>query len=57
VARERNRALCLSIGALEVIDRADDNLEELVVESLKNKMVTGALDCIVDGESTFNVCG
>jgi len=56
VASERNRALCLSIGASKVFDRASKNLEKLIVESLKSKTVVGALDCIVDGESTVNAC-
>lgn len=56
VASERNRALCLSIGAAKVFDRDDGNLEQLIVESLKYKTVAGALDCIVDGETTVNAC-
>lgn len=56
VASERNRALCLSIGATRVFDRANDNLEQLIVQSLKHKIVVGALDCIVDGDSTVNAC-
>lgn len=56
VASERNRALCLSIGATKVFDRADDNVEQLIVESLKGKIVVGALDCIVDGDSTVVPC-
>jgi len=56
VASERNRALCLSIGASKVFDRASKNLEQLIEESLKGKIVVGALDCIVDGASTVNAC-
>ena len=56
VASERNRALCLSIGASKVFDGADDNLEQLIVGSLEGKIAAGALDCIVDGESTVNAC-
>ena len=56
VASERNRALCLSIGATKVFDRASNNLVRLIVEFLEDKIVVGALDCIVDGESTVNAC-
>jgi NADPH:quinone reductase-like Zn-dependent oxidoreductase len=56
VASERNRALCLSIGASKVFDRASNNLEKLIVESLEGKIAAGALDCIVAGESTVNAC-
>jgi NADPH:quinone reductase-like Zn-dependent oxidoreductase len=56
VASERNRALCLSIGATRVFDRANNNLEQLIVQSLKHKIVVGALDCIVDVDSTVNAC-
>ncbi|KAG9511532.1 hypothetical protein KCV07_g10112, partial [Aureobasidium melanogenum] len=56
VASERNRALYLSIGAAKVFDRDDHNLEQLIVESLTNKTVVGALDCIVVEESTVNAC-
>lgn len=56
VASDRNRTLCLSIGATKVFDRASDNLEPLIVEALRSKIVVGALDCIVDGESTVSAC-
>jgi NADPH:quinone reductase-like Zn-dependent oxidoreductase len=56
VASKRNHALCLSIGATKVFDRASDNLVQLIVEALEDKIVVGALDCIVDGESTVNSC-
>jgi len=56
VASERNRALCLSIGASKVFDRASNNLEKFIVEWLEGKITVGALDCIVDGESTVNAC-
>jgi hypothetical protein len=48
--------VCLLISALELSNRADNNLEELVVKSLKNKIVAGALNHIVNGESTINAC-
>jgi NADPH:quinone reductase-like Zn-dependent oxidoreductase len=56
VASERNHALCLSIGATKVFDRNNDNLDQLIVDLLRDKIVVGALDCIVDGESTVNAC-
>jgi NADPH:quinone reductase-like Zn-dependent oxidoreductase len=56
VASERNRALCLSIGANKVFDRSDDNVERLLVESLKEMTLVGALDCIADKESTVSAC-
>jgi NADPH:quinone reductase-like Zn-dependent oxidoreductase len=56
VASERNRALCLSIGGNKMFDRSDNNVEKLLVESLKGKILVGALDCIADGESTVSAC-
>lgn len=56
VASERNRAFCLSIGATKVFDRADENVEQLIVQSLEDKNVVGALDCIVDGDLTVIPC-
>jgi NADPH:quinone reductase-like Zn-dependent oxidoreductase len=56
VASERNRALCLSVGANKVFDRSGDNVERLLVESFEGKILVGALDCIADGESTVGAC-
>jgi NADPH:quinone reductase-like Zn-dependent oxidoreductase len=56
VASERNRGLCLSVGASKVFDRGDNNVERLLVKSLKGNILVGALDCIVDGESTVSAC-
>jgi NADPH:quinone reductase-like Zn-dependent oxidoreductase len=56
VAGKWNHELCLSIGATKVFDRANEDVERLIVEALVDKVVVGALDCIAHPEFTINAC-
>jgi NADPH:quinone reductase-like Zn-dependent oxidoreductase len=56
VAGRWNHELCLSIGATKVFDRANEDVERLIVEALMDKVVVGALDCVAHPEFTINAC-